>query len=128
MVLTVAACALLGACRGYGDVSKAVELDEDDNGTTVRAVETEMLIITLTSNQSTGYHWELTEKPSKVLELVASDYEVQDDTDGGGGVEIWRFGVREAGSTALELGYVGPDGGDPVRTFSIDVVATGTDP
>ena len=127
LVLPAIAAGLV-ACKGYGDVSKAVELDESDDGRTVSVHETDVLIITLSSNQSTGYSWQLTERPSSVLELVAQDYEVEDeDTDGGGGVEIWRFGVRSGGRTSLRLEYIGPNGGEASRTFSLTVEAEEVD-
>ena len=75
MALTSVAL-LAAACRGYGDVSKSVELTQRDSGSSVDVKVTQVLIITLPANHTTPYHWVLTQAPDpRVLEKVADTYE-----------------------------------------------------
>ena len=124
MLLLVAAAVLAG-CRGYGDVSKAVPLNEKDSGKSIDVFVTQVLIITLPANHTTPYHWVLTQEPNPaVLEKVANTYEAEDGPPGTGGSEIWRFRAIGEGSAQLQLDYVAVDGGPATGDrFSLSVRA-----
>ena len=84
--------------------------------------------VTLASNPTTGYKWDLA-KPldDKLIKLVTSEY-VRPDTKliGAGGKEVWTFkGVGE-GKTEIDLKYVRPWEKDvePVRKTNFVVVVS----
>jgi predicted secreted protein len=123
--LVLVAAVVLAGCRGYGDVSKAVELNERDSGKSIDVFVTQVLIITLPANQSTPYHWVLTQEPNPaVLEKVANTYESEEGPPRTDGSEIWRFRAIGEGGTQLQLDYVSVDGGPPTGDrFSLSVRA-----
>jgi inhibitor of cysteine peptidase len=78
--------------------------------------------ITLASNATTGYHWELAEPPNNaVVRLVTSEYRPpKTNLVGAGGHEIWTFRAVSPGQTVIRLKYVRPWEKDvpPVKTVS----------
>ena len=75
----------------------------------------ETFTITLESNPTTGYQWQLA-KPldEKILKLVSSKYEMEEPKNletgyvGVGGHEYWTFKAVGKGTTLIELMYVRP--------------------
>jgi len=68
-------------------------------------------VISLESNPSTGYSWELTSPLPAWLELIGSEYTpIPPDppAPGSGGVEEWTFRANAAGTTTLTLAYRQP--------------------
>jgi len=113
---------LAAACRGYGDVSKSVELTQRDSGSSVDVKVTQVLIITLPANHTTPYHWVLTQAPDpRVLEKVADTYESSPGPPGSGGQEVWRFRAIGEGGTALQLDYRSLEGTPSGQRFSLSV-------
>ena len=122
-MLLVAAAALAG-CRGYGDVSKSVELTQRDSGKSVDVHVTDVLIITLSASHTTPFHWVLTQEPDPaVLEKVANTYEASEEPPGTGGQEVWRFRAIAEGSAALQLDCRSLDGEPTGQRFSLSVRA-----
>lgn len=88
----------------------------------------ENFTITLESNPTTGYSWQLA-KPldEKIVKLVGSEY-VPSKTDlvGAGGEENWTFLAVKKGTTRISLKYVRPWEKDkpPVeeKTFLVKVI------
>lgn len=83
--------------------------------------------ITLESNATTGYQWQLA-KPldESVVKLVGSEYKApQDGRVGQGGEEVWAFKAMGTGKTEVAMKYVRPWEKDvqPVeeRTFTVTV-------
>jgi predicted secreted protein len=78
--------------------------------------------ITLASNATTGYHWELTAPPDEtVVKLVTNAYKSPETRAlGAGGQEIWTFRAMGPGQTVINLKYVRPWEKDvaPVKTAS----------
>ena len=66
--------------------------------------------ITLDSNRTTGFQWQLAEPlDGSVLELVGSEYEAPDGGGmGAGGRELWTFRAVGEGGTDIDLKYVRP--------------------
>jgi predicted secreted protein len=119
--LLLAALVFVG-CRGYGDVSKAVELSEQDSGSSIVVKVTQVLIITLEANHSTPYRWVLAQEPDpNVLEKVADTYESEDGPPGAGGHEVWRFRAIGEGSANILLTYESLDGSKTGDRFSLSV-------
>jgi predicted secreted protein len=82
--------------------------------------------VTLASNASTGYHWELTEPlDESMVNLVTSEYQTPETRMlGATGKEIWTFRAVGQGETVVNLKYVRPWEKDiaPVKTASYLVI------
>jgi predicted secreted protein len=123
-VLLLVAAAALAGCRGYGDASKSVELIQRDSGKSVDVHVTDVLIITLSANHTTPFHWVLTQEPDPaVLERFANTYQAPEGSPGTGGEEVWRFRAIAEGSAALELDYRSLGGEPTGQRFSLSVRA-----
>jgi inhibitor of cysteine peptidase len=124
LILIVATVLVLAACGG-GEPG-AVELTAADSGTTVTLEAGQQVEISLESNASTGFQWNLAGEPdAAVLELVSSTYvepETSDDVVGAPGTEIWTFEAVGTGTTSVELAYFRPFEPETVGgTFSLTV-------
>jgi len=68
--------------------------------------------ITLESNPSTGYGWQLAQQFNEtVLVLVGSEYKPSESDElmlGAGGMEIWTFRALNSGTVELSFVYVRP--------------------
>lgn len=108
-------------CRSTG----RVEIDEADNGVDVVLNGGDSLLLSLESNPTAGYGWEIAEIDQSILREASHEYEAESsDLVGSGGREIWRFDALAAGSTTLQLEYRRPweEGVEPEKTFSVQVV------
>ena len=108
--------------------SEEVTLSAKDNGGKVEVDAGQTLVLTLESNPSTGFSWEVIESDDAVLRPKAEpEFKVTSELDppppGAGGVEIFRFEAVEAGETLLTLVYHRPweEGVEPLETYSIQI-------
>ncbi len=79
-------------------------------GTQISAKVGQKFTITLVSNQTTGYQWQLAEPLDETMvKLVGSEYKApQSGLVGRGGQEIWTFDPVRQGITQISLKYVRP--------------------
>jgi len=116
------------ASKSYLDESLIVDVNEKDDGGQVVLEQGQILVVTLESNPSTGYRWEVVEDPNSILEQVGEVEFVPSEQDeeivGAGGWEIFRFKGVSTGQEILKLVYHRSWETDvePVNTFSIEVV------
>lgn len=93
----------------------------------IAATTGETFVLTLDSNPSTGYQWQLATAPdATIVKLVRSEYTAPaTQRVGAGGEEVWTFQAVGTGHTTVTLKYVRPWEGNvaPVdqRTFTITV-------
>ena len=122
LVLLVSAVLLASpGCRSTG----RVEIDEADNQGEVVLNVGDTLLLSLESNPTTGYGWQIAQIDQSILREAGHEYEAESsDLVGSGGREIWRFDALAAGSTTLQLEYTRSweEGVEPEKTFSIRVV------
>jgi inhibitor of cysteine peptidase len=82
--------------------------------------------LTLASNATTGYHWELAAPLDEALvKLVSNTYQApRTGLLGAGGQEIWTFRAVGRGQTVIQLKYVRPWEKDaaPAETASCSVI------
>ena len=93
------------------------------NGKTIAVGKGDSLIISLESNPSTGYVWQVGKNDNAILRLVGQPA-FRPSTDrmlGASGRQLFKFEAISTGSNALELGYVRPweKGVAPAKTFGI---------
>ena len=102
--------ALAGGCGGGAEPS-VVRLTEEDAGSTVALAVGDSLVVTLESNASTGYTWEVVAPLPEMLEQEGEpEYLAPEDQDvvGAPGAQEFTFAVVSAGTGALDLAYVRP--------------------
>ncbi len=98
---------VLAACT---QTPGAIALTASDNGKTINAAPNQIITITLDSNATTGYQWNLVTEPNaQVLKAVSSKYNGPSVGGvGAGGTETWQFQAVGAGRTTLKLSYFRP--------------------
>ncbi|MBM4270711.1 MAG: protease inhibitor I42 family protein [Deltaproteobacteria bacterium] len=101
--------------RDYSDPSKPIEVAAG-----------QQFIITVESNRTTGYQWQLAGVPdSAVVQLENVEYRVSNTgLVGAGGMEVWRFKALGPGKTAIAIKYVRPWEKDvpPVKHLQFTVI------
>ena len=115
----------LGVALFSGCSTNGMNLMEADNGKQIAVKSGDVIFVTLESNPTTGFSWQLTEMDNAVLKQVG---EVKYESDGrnipgAGGTETFRFEAVSAGEVALTLWYMRPwESVQPLETFTIQVV------
>ena len=112
-----------------GATSEEVPLSAEDGGGQVEVAVGQILVLTLESNPTTGYSWQVVEAEDSVLRQIGEpEFKAASELDpplvGAGGVEVFRFEAVGAGETRLELVYRRPweEGVEPLETYSVQVV------
>jgi inhibitor of cysteine peptidase len=124
LVLAVLMSTILTGCSSAGD---GMQLDGDDNGTQVALAKGQTVAITLASNPTTGYSWQVVPSDDGVLVQVGeAEFEENPRSKGlvgAGGAETLRFEAKRPGQTTLELAYRRPweKNEKPIETFSVQV-------
>lgn len=104
-----------------------VVLSAEDNGTVVELGAGQALVVTLDSNPSTGYRWEVSEVDEAVLAQIGEAEFKEASTEGeqvvgAGGTETFYF-ASAAGETTLTLVYHRTwEDVEPEQVFSVEVV------
>jgi len=115
----------LGAVLFSGCDTNGTLITDADNGKQIAVNSGDVIIVTLESNPTTGFSWQLTEMDNAVLKQVG---EVKYESDGrnilgAGGTETFRFEAVSAGEVNLTLWYMRPwESVQPLETFTIQVV------
>jgi inhibitor of cysteine peptidase len=105
-------------------IDEKVALGTKDNGRQIELQPGQTLVVTLESNPTTGYCWEVAEGVESVLQQTGeAEFQPQSDLLGAPGVEILRFEATATGQATLTLVYHRPweKGIDPLETFSVQV-------
>lgn len=124
-VLFAAGMLVLAAVTGC---AKQVTAGDADQGRIVELVPGESLVLTLESNPTTGYSWQLVEVDATVLKPKGEpEFKPSSGSEGlagAGGEEVFRFDAAGSGTTTLSLAYARPWEKDtpPLKTYTITVV------
>lgn len=107
----------------------AIEIgDYSDPALPIKSEEGKIIIITLQSNKTTGYEWQLAEPlDTKVVDFMNSEYiATGPQIIGSNGTEIWSFRAMGEGSSKIKFKYVRPWEKDiePAQKMSFDIVVT----
>ena len=83
-----------------------LQLDQQSDGGVVLLPVGGRAVVTLESNSTTGYQWQIVELDQAVLENTGHTYiPPAEDTIGAAGSEQWEFTAREVGQTTLRMEY-----------------------
>ncbi len=117
----------IGGCFDDDDSGiNIIELNEADNGRTIEMNITDQIKIDLTSNPSTGYHWENVLTEGSFIIQIDDAVFTEDDScagfDGCGGIETLIFKGTRTGEGAIKLYYHISFEEDPEDQFEIIVI------
>ncbi len=107
--------------------SNEIELDIEDSGSQVEVDKGQVLVISLESNPTTGYSWDVLKIDESMLEQIGESEFISPESEdlvGVGGVEVLRFKTLSVGTTYLELGYrrFWEEDVEPLMLFSLSIV------
>ena len=113
--------AVLTGCAGQQ--KPVVSLDDADDCSPLKLTQGQELVLTLPSNPTTGFRWELRNPAAGVLRRLGPEvYSNPDDNGlvGSGGESTWRFRADASGDDRLELVYRRPweKDAEPAESFS----------
>jgi len=117
------AVALFSGCG-----TNSSKITDADNGQQINVKTGDVVTVTLASNPTTGYSWQVMEFDNSILiQDGEPDYKQSPGAEGlvgAGGTETFRFKVIGNGETTLSLGYMRPwESVPPIQTFTINIVA-----
>ncbi|MDD5591386.1 MAG: protease inhibitor I42 family protein [Dehalococcoidales bacterium] len=126
-VAAMASLVLSGCSPAGSSAPGTVSVDESSSGKQVEIAAGGTLTVTLESNATTGFQWELKSVGDPaVLQSQGGTYNAPEDTGvvGAGGEEVWTFKALKAGTSSLSMEYSQPwEGGTKAaQTFSLTVV------
>jgi len=127
-MLAVVSVVLFGCTNGGGGGSapSSVSVDESSSGQQVEIASGGTLTVTLESNQTTGFQWELKSVgDTSVLQSQGGTYNAPDsEMVGAGGEEVWTFKALKPGTSSLSMEYSQPwEGGTKAaKSFDLTVV------
>lgn len=114
---------LTGGCR-----ANEIRLDDRHNGMQKELTRDQVLFVTLESNPTTGYSWQVDELDQSILRQVGDpEYKLSAPGNppvvGAGGMETFRFETVSVGNTTLKLVYRRPWEKDvpPIKTYTIQI-------
>ena len=113
--------ALFSGCGTNG-----ISLTDADNGKQIALQPGDILTVTLESNPTTGYSWQVMELNQGILVQDGDpEYKQSPGSEGmvgAGGTETFRFKAVGSGETSLGLGYMRPwESVPPIETFTLQV-------
>ena len=113
--------ALFSGCGTNG-----ISLTDADNGKQIALQPRDILTVTLESNPTTGYSWQVMELNQGILVQDGDpEYKQSPGSEGmvgAGGTETFRFKAVGSGETSLGLGYMRPwESVPPIETFTLQV-------
>jgi len=104
-----------------------VNVDASYNGSEITLAVGNQLIVTLESNETTGYTWNLSSiSDTNVIKKVRNQYIIPTPSDppllGQGGISIWTFEALAAGTATISMQELRSWEVEPVNTFVITVI------
>ena len=126
-IIAVMLLCLFGCSPGGSAAPSEVSGDESHNGKKVEIAVAGTLTVTLESNPTTGFQWELASiSDQAVLEKQSNTFDDPEDTGmvGAPGKEVWTFRALKKGTSTISMEYGRPwEGGEKgVETFTLNVV------
>ena len=105
--------------------SVPVSVDASYDGKEVDVLVGRSLRVTLESNPTTGFQWELTESSDQTV-LKQTDHEFKAPETalvGAGGHEVWTFEALKKGESTISMEYSRPwESVEPAETFVLTIV------
>ena len=98
-----------------------------ENGRQITLQPGEVMTVTLNSNMTTGFSWQVLKIDNAILiQEGDSEYKQSQNSEGlvgTGGTETFHFKAVGTGETSLELGYMRPwEDVPPIETYKVQVI------
>ena len=124
---SVAVMLLLAIFAAGCERTNEVMLDMADNGGQIEVEVDQILVISLESNPTTGFGWQISEIEDPILQSMGeAEFQPSESNEvvGAGGTETLRFKAISPGQTTLTLVYRRPweDDVAPLETFLLNVI------
>ncbi|CAD6493560.1 MAG: Chagasin family peptidase inhibitor I42 [Candidatus Argoarchaeum ethanivorans] len=110
-------------------IEKPVSVDKSSGGREVKVSLEKTLAVTLDSNPTTGFRWNLRENSNEgVLQLVGNEFviagAIEPPPPGTGGKEVWIFEARRRGASKISMEYIRlwEKDVEPAETFGLTVL------
>ncbi len=122
---SVLALLLIAGCANQ---PAAISAGIEQSGQAIRMQVGQQLAVTLPSNPSTGYRWEIETMDTSLLQQIGvPEYQTLGSAGstqpGQGGTETFRFEALATGETPLRLFYRRPsDDGEPAEIFFLMII------
>ena len=89
------------------DNNKLLTIQVNENQKNVTLKKNQEFTISLNSNKTTGYSWQLNDSyDKKIINFINSDYKTPNSTRSGApGQELWNFKAIEKGNITLQFTY-----------------------
>jgi predicted secreted protein len=101
-------------------------LTMNDNGAQIHVHKGQIITLTLESQLSAGYSWDVAEiiDPNTLRQIGEAEFQQVTDKLGGGELQTFKFEVINTGGTGLKLIYHKPWETDvePLNTFAIIII------
>ena len=113
--------ALFSGCGTNG-----TQITDADNGKQITVRPGDVVTVTLVSNPTTGYSWQVMEIDNAILVQEGDpEYKQSPGSEGlvgAGSTETFRFKAVGSGETPLGLGYLRPwESVPPIETFTVKI-------
>jgi len=117
---------IITGCMQAGS-REAKKIIEKDSGKTIEMRVGSSILVDLPGNPTTGYMWEVSSMDRSILQKIGDHkFSTNSNVIGAPGKVSMRFRVIAAGRTQLVLAYrrSWEKNIAPIKTFSVDVIAT----
>jgi len=125
LLFVLGAVLMVGGCTSATPPPAPLQIGPKQAGSTQRLAKGQQLQVTLPSNPSTGYRWDVDGALPAQLEQNGQPQFASDSTAiGAGGSEVWTFSAKASGQGALNMKYWRSFESTvpPVQTYSVTVV------
>lgn len=120
LVTTVA----IGALATAAAAGTVVRVGPKSNGKVVQLKTSDILVVSLPGNATTGFSWKVRAVDKTVLRPTSSKYVPRSSGGkvGAGGTFVLRFRADHAGTTRLRLGYMQAGSTKVAKTYALRVI------
>jgi predicted secreted protein len=106
-VLTIS---MLICCNNNVSFYKSVRIGAESDNSTINLNTFDTLVISLSSNQTTGYSWQIVKIDTSMVKEIKRNYqENQPAKPGSGGTDNIFLGLVSAGNTEIKMNYLNVD-------------------
>jgi predicted secreted protein len=101
-----------------------IDVDDAHDAQTVPGKVGDVVRLSLTENRTTGFHWVISDDGDPVAALLDSGSAAPSTRSGQPGQRSWIFRIKEPGEVWVRFVLKRSWEKDPVRSFSLHLVAT----
>ncbi len=98
-----------------------IQLDQSDNGKTIKAKKGDVLELHLAENPTTGYRWVINSADESLMKVSEKEQHAASDAIGSGGMKIFKIEIIAEGKASLTLSHENTWEKDATETFSVNI-------